>query len=541
MTVIRTPGHGSMTPPPALRGGPGFTQGDREQLRSRGLSESQILRQLQYFERPAFFADLARPCTLGDGIRTIPESERAGYLRLHEGAAAAGRFLKFVPASGAASRMFQVPSQYFCQCETLSLEEISRSAGQGDPAARSFVTFCQSLERFAFFDDLQSVMWEAGLDLQAAQEQGRYREILEYLLTETGLGYVSLPKGLLKFHAYESFSRTPLEEHLVEAAFYVRDRAGRCRLHFTILPEHLERFQRLLEREQAQLEDAFACRFQVSFSYQSRDTDTIVVDLENRPCRDEEGRLLFWPGGHGALLSNLASLQGDLVYIKNIDNIVPDRLKEPTVLWKKVMGGFLTALQKQVHGYLERLAGGPEERGLLREIREFAAAELLISTPGTYESWPLAQQRDFWVTRLNRPLRVCGVVKNEGEPGGAPFWVREKNGSLSLQIVETAQVNFDYPGQRDIWASSTHFNPVDLVLGLRDFRGKPFNLQAFVNPDAVFVSKKHREGKQFKVLELPGLWNGSMAHWLTVFVEVPLITFNPVKTVLDLLRPEHQP
>ncbi len=518
-----------------------FTDADVRQIRSQGLSESQVLKQLQHFQRPAFFADLARPCTLGDGIRKITENERASFLKLHEQAAAGGRFLKFVPASGAASRMFQVPSYYFCQCESLSLEEVSRAAGAGDPGARSFVIFCECLHRFAFFDDLMTVMWEAGLDLRDLTAEGRYREILEHLLTEAGLDYLSLPKGLLKFHAYESYSRTPFEEHLVEAAFYVRDREGRCRLHFTILPEHQERFQKLLAQAQPGLEKLLNCRFQMDFSFQSRATDTIAADLENRPFRDEQERLLFWPGGHGALLTNLGYLQGDLVYIKNIDNIVPDRLKDPTVLWKRIMGGFLVALQEKVHGYLKRLTSEPENRRLSVEIREFAETELLVSLPAFYDTLPLPRQRDFLVQRLNRPMRVCGVVKNEGEPGGAPFWVREKDGSLSLQIVETAQVNLDLQVQRDIWASSTHFNPVDLVLGLRDFRGRPFNLQEFMNPEAVFISRKSKDGKKFKVLELPGLWNGSMAHWLTVFVEVPLITFNPVKTVLDLLRPEHQP
>ncbi len=541
MTVTRTPGHGSSDQPLKISTDTWFTATDFKQIWSRGLSESQILEQLKLFEKPTFQVELARPCILGDGIRKIPENQQDLYLKLHEQAARAGRFQKFVPASGAASRMFQIPSQYLCHCETLSLAEISQAAEQGDPAARSFVTFCESLERFAFFDDLQTMMWEVGLDIHSFKKEDRYQEVLKYLLTEVGLDYLSLPKGLLKFHAYESVSRTPLEEHLVEAAFYARDKEGRCRLHFTILPEHEEKFRQRLNQEKPVLEKLFTCSFQLEFSFQSKATDTIVVDLANRPCRDENGHLLFWPGGHGALLRNLYSLQGDLVYIKNIDNIVPDRLKEPTIRWKKIMGGFLAALQEKVHHYLRRLTAGPEGRALYEEVRQFAAADLLITIPEALEKWHLARQRDFLVTRLNRPIRVCGVVKNEGEPGGAPFWVREKDGTLSLQIVETAQVNFDAPAQQEIWAASTHFNPVDLVLGLRDFQGNPFNLQEFVNPEAVFISRKGKDGKQFKVLELPGLWNGSMAHWLTVLVEVPLTTFNPVKTVLDLLRPEHQP
>ena len=518
-----------------------LTNRDLQQIEAHGLSRSEIFRQLSYLEKPAFHMTLARPCTLGDGIRTIPADLQEACLELHAQAAKAGRFLKFVPASGAASRMFQVPSQYYQHCETIFLPEISQTAQEGDPAARSFVTFCERLEHFAFFDDLKTVMWEAGLDIRSFKERGHFREVLHYLLTEAGLDYLSLPKGLLKFHAYESSSRTPLEEHLVEAASYVRDQRGRCRLHFTILPEHEERFRTLVQEEASDLTGVYECSFQVEFSFQSRSTDTIVVDLANRPFRDEDGRLLFWPGGHGALLDNLEGLRGDLVYIKNIDNIVPDRLKEPTVLWKKIMGGFLVKLQEKIHHYLRRLASGEADEGLLGEVREFASRELLLTFPADFAALPSDRRQEVLINRLNRPIRVCGVVKNEGEPGGAPFWVKEPDGGLSLQIVETAQVDFDTPGQRDIWAASTHFNPVDLVLGLRDFQGRPFILGEFVNRDAVFISRKGKDGEQFKVLERPGLWNGAMAHWLTVFVEVPLITFNPVKTILDLLRPEHQP
>jgi len=518
-----------------------FSEHDLQQLRSRGVSEARILEQLRFFHQPAFQVELARPCTLEDGIRSIPEKEHETYLKLHAEAAAAGRFLKFVPASGAASRMFQVPAQFFCQCEAIRLEDLARSAGEGDGEARAFLTFCDCLERFAFFADLKSAMRQAGLDLHQLKAQGRYREILAYLLTEAGLNYLGLPKGLLKFHAYGSHSRTPLEEHLVEAAFYVRDQEGLCRLHFTILPEHEERFRQLVNQAVPPLEQSLGCRFVVDFSYQDHATDTIVVDLENRPCRDDQGRLLFWPGGHGALLDNLNRLQGDLVYIKNIDNVVPDRLKEPTILWKKLMGGYLVALQDRVHGCLRRLADGAADDGFLDEVQEFAVVELMLSFPADFRQWSRERRREFLINRLNRPLRVCGVVQNQGEPGGAPFWVREKDGSASLQIVEAAQVNLEDPAQQEIWRSSTHFNPVDLVVGLRDYRGRPFDLREFVNPEAVFISRKSRNGRQFKVLELPGLWNGSMSRWLTVFVEVPLITFNPVKTVLDLLRPEHQP
>ncbi len=518
-----------------------FTERDLRQIAAQGLSRSEILTQLACFKKPAFHAPLARPCTPGDGIRTISADLMDDCLEFHAQAAAASRFLKFVPASGAASRMFQVPSQYYVHCETVFLPEISQAAREGDPVARSFVTFCERLEHFAFFDDLRTMMWEAGLDFHSLKGEGRFREVLRYLLTEAGLNYLSLPKGLLKFHAYESASRTALEEHLVEAALHVRDREGRCRLHFTMLPEHEERCRTLLERQAPDLARVYGCSFEVDFSFQSPATDTLVVDLDNRPLRDDDGRLLFWPGGHGALLNNLDSLQGDLVYIKNIDNVVPDRLKDPTVLWKKIMGGFLVGLQEKIHNYLRRLTTGEADREFLETVRQFAAADLLLTFPADFAALPPGRQQKFLITLLNRPLRVCGVVKNEGEPGGAPFWVKEPDGSLSLQIVETAQVDLDAPDQHDIWAASTHFNPVDLVVGLRDFQGRPFRLGEFVNQEAVFISRKSKNGRQFKVLERPGLWNGAMHHWLTVFLEVPLITFNPVKTVLDLLRREHQP
>lgn len=518
-----------------------FTDADRWQMAALGLSEARVLEQLKFFQRPRFYLELARPCTLGDGVHRLSPEQHQGYLRQHEAACRAGRFLKFVPASGAASRMFQAPLSYLAEVsETLVRGDFPQETSGLGPE-RQAATLCRCLEQFAFFPDLAAAMAAEGLELQEVLERGQYHRALFYLLSETGLNYASLPKGLLKFHRYETESRTALEEHLVEAAHYVRDGQGRCRLHFTILPEHREFFAGFLHEAAPLWERRLGCRFQVEFSTQSHATDTLAVDLHNRPFREEDGRLHFRPGGHGALLGNLQGLAGDLVYIKNIDNVVPDRLKEPTILWKKIMGGFLAELEDRLHGMLRLLDAGPPEPALLEEAADFARRRLVLRLPPDFGDWPASRQREVLMELLNRPLRVCGVVKNEGEPGGAPFWVREADGSLSLQIVEGVQVDLESPGQRTVWESSTHFNPVDLVATLRDFRGRPFDLRRFADPEAVFISRKSRNGRDLKALELPGLWNGAMARWLTVFVEVPGITFNPVKTALDLLRPEHLP
>lgn len=505
-----------------------------------GLTEAQVREQLRFFHRPQFHLELARPCTPGDGILRLPAWRHAEYLLSHAAACRAGRFLKFVPASGAASRMFQAPLRY--------LKEVSVIRDPGNPGPppplawdRQVEAFCLSLKQFAFFPDLAAAMAAQGLDVEEVMARGEFHCVLHCLLSDRGLNYASLPKGLLKFHLYGAEGRTALEEHLVEAALYTRDGSARCRLHFTVQPEHREWFAELLHRALPCWEGRLGCRFQVEFSVQSHATDTLAVDLENRPFREEDGRLHFRPGGHGALLQNLQDSRGDLVYIKNIDNVVPDRLKEPTVYWKKIMGGMLAHLQGRLHDYLRRLHFDPPDPESIREAADFARDQLHQTLPADWPKWPPARQRDFLSALFDRPLRVCGVVENQGEPGGAPFWVRDPDGSLSLQIVESAQVNLDSPEQKAIWEASTHFNPVDLVVTLRDWQGHPFDLGNFVDPEAVFISRKSRHGRDLKALELPGLWNGAMARWLTLFVEVPLITFNPVKTALDLLRPEHLP
>ena len=514
---------------------------DIRQIRAHGLTMEQVREQLHFFAQPPRLSRLGRAATVSDGIHRIHPADLDGYLNRQAEAARQGRFSKFVPASGGATRMFELLLHYFYHVDKDLKTVVDCELEQGIHRAREFLVFHDCLPQFAFFRDLEAIMAANGNNLEDLLGARRYREVLKQILTETGLFYQDLPKALIKFHAYGEESRTPLEEHLVEAAAYVQDRDGRCLVHLTILPRHRQLFERLLALVQPSLEERFGCRFTVDFSFQHPSTDTLAADADNRPFRDNRGHLVFRPGGHGALLENLKELQGDLVYIKNIDNVVPDRLKEPTILWKKILGGLLVDLQEQVHQHLRQLGQNSGDRSALEGAVEFARNSLALAIPPRILEWPQDLARDFLARALNRPLRVCGVVENQGEPGGAPFWVQEADGSLSLQIVEKAQADLSDPEQQAVWETATHFNPVDLVCALRDDQGVPYDLSRYVNHEAVFISRKSLEGRELKALELPGLWNGAMARWLTVFVEVPITTFNPVKTVFDLLRPEHQP
>lgn len=516
-----------------------FTRTDLQQIKAFNISKAQVEAQIGLFQKPSAFMHLKRPCVPGNGIFRIDTEQCGHYLQSHEEAARNGRFIKFVPASGAATRMFQSLLQIYHLPQYLEPQELHQKAEYGVAVASDFLNFINAIQRFAFVEDLEKALTRDGLNLHSLIASCRYRTILDYLLTDIGLNYGSLPKGLLKFHTLREGSRTAFEEHLEEAVHYVADANGLCRIHFTISPEHEEGFRRLFEQVRPQYEKRHGVVYQVTFSHQQPSTNTLAVDLENRPFRDRFGRLVFRPGGHGALIKNVNNLQGDLVYIKNVDNVVQDRLKDEIVFWKRILGGCLVSVEASVHDHVRQLKSRLSPSSV-EQAEGFAAERLLVQIPETYASWPLKKKGAFLQKELDRPIRVCGVVQNVGEPGGAPFWVEDGSGELSLQIVEKAQVDFDSPEQQEIWNASTHFNPVDLVCSLRNHEGRPYALERYVDPDAVFISKKSMEGRSLKALELPGLWNGAMAGWLTIVVEVPRITFNPVKTVFDLLRPEHQ-
>ena len=516
-----------------------FRDADLRQVTESGRSIEEVRRQLHLFEHPPDSIHLERPCTPGDGIRVLTHGEVQAAHQQWRVACAAGRMLKFVPASGAATRMFKsLLALRGAMPAEVHRDEVGERAVGGDADARDVLAFMEGLRRFAFFEDLAQAMRADGLDAEALAEQGRFGAIIDYLLEPKGLGYASLPKGLLAFHRYDGGRRTAFEEHLLEAAGYVRDERGLCRLHFTVSPQHRQRFEALLERVRAACERDYDARFEVGFSVQKESTDTIAVDLDNRPVRNEDGSLLFRPGGHGALIENLNDLHADIISIKNIDNVLPDHLKPVVLEWKKVLAGYLAAVQQTIFAHLAALTREPTAAAVVGAAERFARDALGVALPATGAA---AERRASALRLLNRPIRVCGMVRNTGEPGGGPFWVRDRDGRCSLQIVESAQVRADSEEQRAIFAASTHFNPVDLLCGVRDWQGRQFDLTRYVDPDAVFIARKSQDGRPLKALELPGLWNGGMADWTTIFVEIPGSTFCPVKSITDLLRPEHQP
>jgi hypothetical protein len=519
-----------------------FSLADIEQIEAQGLTAEKVFQQMEILAAGPYYIHVLRPCTTGDGIRVLDREASAEYVNLHEMEVLKGRFLKFVPASGAASRMFKSLHRYMDKGKCAPWSDISAEANQGQANAIEVVRFVKELDRFAFFEEVQTAIRKMHEPLGGDRPEKSVAAVLQTVLFEEGLGYALLPKGLLKFHNYGGRARTAFEEHLVEAAAYVADGNRRCRIHFTVSREHMDPFEFLFREVRSSYERRFEVKYDVSFSTQQPSTDTIALNDENEPFRDERGRLLFRPGGHGALLQNLNDLKADLVFMKNIDNVAPDHLKPTTVLWKKLMAGYLIQLQTRIFRYVEWLSSRPTQRSLLQEIRGFIEGELCIPLGHiSVETAGHETLRALFYDMLNRPLRVCGMVKNEGEPGGGPFWVQAGDGRISLQIVEGAQINPASREQAEIWASATHFNPVDIVCGLRDWRGHPFDLARYVDPKSFLVSRKSSGGKMLKALERPGLWNGAMARWITVFVEVPVETFSPVKTITDLLRREHQP
>lgn len=479
---------------------------DHQLLSQKGISEEELSAQLSRFEQGFDSLKITSPAVIGNGILNLSEQDMEQANSTYKESSAS--VLKFVPASGAASRMFK---GLFAVLDSQGVEE--KKLGS---------EFFHSLSDFAFVDDLRASYEqtnEKSFDDAAANND---IAVVASLLTEEGLNYGSLPKGLLKFHSYEDHKRTPAQEHLEEGVAYAQKDAV-VKIHFTVSPAHMASFQNHVDEAKKRYPSV---TMSLDFSTQKESTDTVAVDLENRPFRDEDGNILFRPAGHGALLENLDQLDADIIFIKNIDNVVPDRLKEMTIKYKESIAGILLEYQTKAFDLLKRADAGED-----------------ISSEGTHLLKEMGTKgnlnKDEIIEKLNRPIRVCGMVKNEGEPGGGPFWVQTGN-TESLQIVESAQVDETDTAQQTIFESATHFNPVDLVCGVKDYKGQKFELLKYRDDDTGFITEKSYQGKKLKAMELPGLWNGSMAHWNTIFVEVPLITFNPVKTVMDLLKDNHQ-
>jgi hypothetical protein len=506
-------------------------------MRELSIAPTEVERQIALFKNPPPFAHLTRPAAVADGIHVISDSQKSRLLSRYEKARADGRLSKFVPASGAATRMFQSLLKLLEQGNT-DRETLRKKSEAGDPESLSALLLMDSFPRVAFYEDLRACLQSKGLDLPALLTQGDYGPVWDCLLSEAGLGYGVLSKGLIQFHAHPAGPRTAFEEHFLEALRTVKDARGLSRLHFTVAPEHRQAYEKKTRQIIEKLSGAG--QFQVDFSEQAKSYQTIAVDLKNDPFRDSKGRLLFRPAGHGALIQNLDGLGADIVFIKNIDNVVIEKLLEPTLEWKKLLAGYLLETQSRIFALLDQVESGSFSEGAAEEAAGFMERDLWVKIPVSWRSMGLAEKKGWILNFLNRPIRVCGVVPNTGEPGGGPFWVAYGKGVESLQIVEGAQVDPKSESQRAIFRQSTHFNPVDLVCAISDRQGRPYNLKSYVDEAAVFISQKSHQGRDLKALELPGLWNGAMAQWLTLFVEVPLATFNPVKTVFDLLKPAHQ-
>ena len=504
-----------------------ITPQDKEQLAQKGISEAQIAAQLDCFKTGFPYLELSAAASVEKGIVKPDAEEENAFLAAWEDYANADKtIVKFVPASGAASRMFKDLFEFL-------------EAAYNEPTTAFERTFFENLTSFAFYADL-SAACEKQTGKTAAQlvQEGNYKAVVAALLTAEGLNYGSLPKGLLKFHSYEDGARTPLEEHLVEGALYAAGKSRRANVHFTVSPEHRLFFEALVNEKVEAYARKYDVIYNVSFSEQKQSTDTVAADMNNEPFRDK-GKLLFRPGGHGALIENLNDLDADVVFIKNIDNVVPDRLKDDTVRYKKLLAGVLVSLQKQAFSYLELLDSGQYTHEQVLEVLHFLQKKLFCKNPET-KNLEDAELVIYLRNKLNRPMRVCGMVPNVGEPGGGPFLAYNPDGTVSLQILESSQIDMNDPAKKEMFVKGTHFNPVDLVCAVRDYKGHKFDLTAFVDKATGFISYKSKNGKELKALELPGLWNGAMSDWNTVFVEVPLSTFNPVKTVNDLLRDQHQ-
>lgn len=506
-----------------------ITEQDKALLAQKGISEEKLMQQLQCFKTGFPFLKLEGAASVEKGI-CVPDAEaEEKYLKAWDDykADASHRVVKFVPASGAASRMFK---NMFAFVDGTSEE----------PTTDFEKTFFSRIHDAAFYADLNAACSRLyGQDIDALISAKRYKDVVRAMLGADGLNYGALPKGLLKFHRYADGSRTPLEEHLVEGALYARGNDGTVRVHFTVSPEHRQLFEQLVEEVVPAYEKHFGVHYEVSFSEQKPSTDTVAANPDNTPFRKADGSLLFRPGGHGALIENLNDIDADVVFVKNIDNVVPDRLKDCTVRYKKLVAGILVSLQKRAYAYLERLDSGKYTMDDLREMLQFVQKELCTKNPETklLEDTELAI---YLRRKLNRPMRVCGMVRNVGEPGGGPFLAYNADGTYSLQILESSQIDMNDPVKKAMFEKGTHFNPVDLVCAIKDYKGQPFHLPDYVDPQTGFISHKSKDGKELKALELPGLWNGAMSDWSTVFVQVPLETFNPVKTVNDLYRDQHQ-
>lgn len=476
-----------------------FTIQDKEQMAQHGLSEAVVMTQLENFKKGFPFLSVVKAASPEDGIRVLSDDEKKAAIEKFEAVRNDISIVKFVPASGAATRMFKELFEFVNE----------------DKRGKGIDTLVQNIDKFAFYPELK----------ECVKDFSNEKAVVSAIVKE-GLEYGSKPKGLVTFHSYEDGTRKAVEEHLVEAAQYGSSN-GIARIHFTVSPEHEKGFRDLLEKKVPKYESRFGVKYEISFSIQKPSTDTIAVNPDNTPFRTDSGKLLFRPAGHGALIENLSEIDADVVFVKNIDNVTTDAQRGDTVEFKKVLAGIMLDLKEKAACYLESLKAGKVTK---EEVALFVEKCLSVHLPKEYTA-------ELLLDILNRPVRVCGMVRNEGEPGGGPFWVKNSDGTETLQIAESSQIS---PDDIHLMKEATHFNPVDLVCGFRKADGTRYTLREFVDPSTGFISSKSSGGRDLRAQELPGLWNGAMAKWITIFVDVPITTFSPVKVVQDLLRKQHQ-
>ncbi|MDR2962172.1 MAG: DUF4301 family protein [Bacteroidales bacterium] len=514
-----------------------LTQLQTLEIQNKDIAVERVEKQLQRFATGFPPMNIVAPAVLGHGILRFDDKEAAKYAKLYDKKKKHKSIVKFVPASGAATRMFKmlftILEQYDGTPE--SYEKLFAKQGLHTPSG-----FIENIEKFAFYGQLAEVLRHDGFAIETLLVKKDYKPIVDYIVSPKGLNYGNLPKGLVLFHKYGAKSRTAVEEHLVEGALYAKQHNNDVNIHFTVSPEFMQGFKDCVNDTKGDYQAKYGAKYYTNYSIQQPSTDTIAVNVDNTPFENADGSLLFRPAGHGALIENLNNLDYDIIFIKNIDNVVPDSHKDSTVLYKKVLAGILIDYQNTLYKYFAKVG---KSRHLsdkrFNNVCRFLSEKLFFRFPDGFETWARNDAKEYILEVLNRPIRVCGMVKNEGEPGGGPFFVQESDGAQTLQIIEKAQIDTDNEQQMAILNASTHFNPVDLVCGVKNSEGKKYNLFDFVDENSGIITTKSSNGKDLKALELPGLWNGAMSNWNTLFVEIPIETFNPVKEITDLLRPEH--
>jgi nicotinamide riboside kinase len=514
----------------------GFSSRDFVQIYEHGIPVANILRQLNILRDGIPKSNLIASATRFNGILKLSEADFEKKATFFETYKSNLKLKKFVPASGAATRMFKFLIAFL---NDFDFENESINAYINRKKDSELSIFIIGLDKFPFFEAVIEKLHAVFPDFDALDNDHKNYYFIKILLSLDYFDYANKPKGVLPFHQYKTHIATAIEEHLYECAHYASSK-NNSHLHFTVSEIHQNQFEKIVDTVKSKVETQSGTSIEINYSYQNKSTDTLAVDAENNPFRDEKGDLVFRPGGHGALIENLNNLDADVVFIKNIDNVIQNNI-DKIALYKKGLAGILIALQQQLFEYLNAIEANAIQQENIDEIVLFLNDKVNIEMPDDFNSDTFENKIIQIKAILNRPIRVCGMVKNEGEPGGGPFWVRDKKGTVSLQIVETSQVDLTDANQMKIISNATHFNPVDLVCGIRDYKGKKFDLKNFVDHESGFIVEKSQNGLALKAYELPGLWNGAMANWISIFVEVPLITFNPVKTVNDLLKPAHQP